>query len=171
MTSNDIEMERTIESEVEVATDPDTAFMAFTDELDLWWVRGPINHHASGRVLAMRCEPDVGGRLLEHGTHRFGDETGDTRRGAGLAPAQPGVNGGSGLSVEAQKRVQGISLLIGTVHPLTAAGAAEHVGGVEVKRHLLHARGDIRVALGDSHGLAQPADVTNRKRRSHAPAV
>lgn len=54
-----------VSSEVEVAVDPDTAFVAFTEELDLWWVRGPINHHAAGRCLAMRCEPGVGGRLLE----------------------------------------------------------------------------------------------------------
>ena len=54
-----------VSSEVEVAVDPDTAFAAFTEELDLWWVRGPINHFAGGRALAMRCEPGVGGRLLE----------------------------------------------------------------------------------------------------------
>ena len=54
-----------VSSEVEVAVDPDTAFAAFTDELDLWWVRGPINHFAGGRAVAMRCEPGVGGRLLE----------------------------------------------------------------------------------------------------------
>jgi hypothetical protein len=49
----------------EVAVDPDTAFTAFTAELDLWWVRGPISHFAGGRAAAMRCEPGVGGRLLE----------------------------------------------------------------------------------------------------------
>ena len=54
-----------VSSEVEVAVDPDTAFAAFTEELDLWWVRGPINHFAGGRAVAMRCEPGVGGRLLE----------------------------------------------------------------------------------------------------------
>ena len=54
-----------VSSEVEVAVDPDTAVLAFTEELDLWWVRGPINHYAAGRCLAMRCEPGVGGRLLE----------------------------------------------------------------------------------------------------------
>jgi uncharacterized glyoxalase superfamily protein PhnB len=59
------EPETTVSSEVEVAADPDTAFAAFTQELDLWWVRGPINHFAGGRALAMRCEPGVGGRLLE----------------------------------------------------------------------------------------------------------
>lgn len=57
--------EPVVSSEVEVAVDPDTAFAAFTEELDLWWVRGPINYHAAGRALAMRCEPGVGGRLLE----------------------------------------------------------------------------------------------------------
>jgi uncharacterized glyoxalase superfamily protein PhnB len=52
-------------SEVEVAADPDTAFTAFTEELDLWWVRGPINAYDSGRLLEMRLEPGVGGRILE----------------------------------------------------------------------------------------------------------
>jgi uncharacterized glyoxalase superfamily protein PhnB len=54
-----------VSSEVEVAVDPDTAFTAFTGELDLWWVRGPINHFAGGRVVAVRCESGVDGRLLE----------------------------------------------------------------------------------------------------------
>ncbi len=52
-------------STVEVAADPLTAFTAFTDELDLWWVRGPINAYDTGRLVAMRCEPRVGGRILE----------------------------------------------------------------------------------------------------------
>lgn len=50
---------------VEVAADPLTAFTAFTDELDLWWVRGPINAYDSGRLVEMRCESGVGGRILE----------------------------------------------------------------------------------------------------------
>lgn len=52
-------------SRTEVSVDPVTAFTAFTDELDLWWVRGPINAYDSGRLVAMRCEPGVGGRILE----------------------------------------------------------------------------------------------------------
>jgi uncharacterized glyoxalase superfamily protein PhnB len=52
-------------SAVEVAADPLTTFTAFTDELDLWWVRGPINAYDSGRLVEMRCEPGVGGRILE----------------------------------------------------------------------------------------------------------
>jgi uncharacterized glyoxalase superfamily protein PhnB len=54
-----------VASEVEVAVDPQTAFTAFTDEIDLWWLRGPINNWDSARVTAMRCEHGVGGRLLE----------------------------------------------------------------------------------------------------------
>jgi uncharacterized glyoxalase superfamily protein PhnB len=56
---------RSRSSVVEVAADPLTAFTAFTDELDLWWVRGPINAYDSGRLVEMRCEPGVGGRILE----------------------------------------------------------------------------------------------------------
>jgi uncharacterized glyoxalase superfamily protein PhnB len=56
---------RSRSSEVEVAADPQTAFVAFTDELDLWWVRGPINAYDSSRLVEMRCEPGVGGRILE----------------------------------------------------------------------------------------------------------
>jgi uncharacterized glyoxalase superfamily protein PhnB len=50
---------------VEVAVDPESAFRIFTEEIDLWWVRGPINFFDSARVTAMRIEPGVGGRLLE----------------------------------------------------------------------------------------------------------
>jgi uncharacterized glyoxalase superfamily protein PhnB len=52
-------------SSVEVAVDPQTAFTVFTEELDLWWVRGPINAYDSGRLVEMRCEPGVGGRIVE----------------------------------------------------------------------------------------------------------
>lgn len=54
-----------VTSEVEVGIDPFTAFTAFTDEIDLWWLRGPINNWDSARVAEMRFEPGVGGRLLE----------------------------------------------------------------------------------------------------------
>jgi hypothetical protein len=56
---------RSRSSTVEVAADALTAFTAFTDELDLWWVRGPINAYDAGRLVEMRCEPGVGGRILE----------------------------------------------------------------------------------------------------------
>jgi uncharacterized glyoxalase superfamily protein PhnB len=50
---------------VEVPLAPDAAFAAFTDEIDMWWVRGPINFFDSSRAIAMRIEPGVGGRVLE----------------------------------------------------------------------------------------------------------
>jgi uncharacterized glyoxalase superfamily protein PhnB len=56
---------RTIASEVTVNVDPKTAFTVFTDEIDLWWVRGPINFWNGARAIGMRCEPGTGGRLLE----------------------------------------------------------------------------------------------------------
>jgi uncharacterized glyoxalase superfamily protein PhnB len=57
---------RTVSSEVEVGVAPATAFTAFTEEMDLWWVRGPINFWSDGgRVVEIRCEPGVGGRITE----------------------------------------------------------------------------------------------------------
>jgi uncharacterized glyoxalase superfamily protein PhnB len=57
---------QTVSSEVDVAVDPATAFRAFTEEMDLWWVRGPINFWSDGgRVVEVRCEPGVGGRIME----------------------------------------------------------------------------------------------------------
>jgi len=53
-------------SEVEVAVGPAEAFSVFTEEMDLWWVRGPINFYGdAGRVVEIRCESGVGGRILE----------------------------------------------------------------------------------------------------------
>jgi uncharacterized glyoxalase superfamily protein PhnB len=55
-----------VSSMVEVAVDPATAFTAFTSEMDLWWVRGPINFYGdAGRIAEIRCEDGVGGRILE----------------------------------------------------------------------------------------------------------
>lgn len=64
---------QTRSSKVEVGVDPMTAFTAFTDEIDLWWVRGPINSYGGGRLVAMRCEAGVGGRLLEVYDGRTGE--------------------------------------------------------------------------------------------------
>lgn len=59
------EQARTVSSRVTVAVSPETAFAVFTGEIDLWWVRGPINFHDAARAVGMRIEPGVGGRLLE----------------------------------------------------------------------------------------------------------
>jgi uncharacterized glyoxalase superfamily protein PhnB len=73
-------------STVEVAADPLTAFTAFTDELDLWWVRGPINAYDTGRLVEMRCEPGVGGRILEV----YDAESGDGLELARITEWEPG---------------------------------------------------------------------------------
>ena len=52
-------------SQVEVAVPAEVAFRAFTEEMDLWWVRGPINFFDAARAVAKVCEPGVGGRILE----------------------------------------------------------------------------------------------------------
>lgn len=65
MTTPGVEPTRTVSSETTVGVDPPTAFAVFTDEIDLWWVRGPINFWNGARAIGMRCEPGVGGRLLE----------------------------------------------------------------------------------------------------------
>jgi uncharacterized glyoxalase superfamily protein PhnB len=64
---------RSISSEVAVAADAATAFGAFTDEMNLWWVRGPINFFDAARAVAMTCESGVGGRLLEVYDQAAGD--------------------------------------------------------------------------------------------------
>lgn len=57
--------ENSITSEVEVAVDPDTAFRCFTEELNCWWIQGPINFHDSSRAYDMRMEPKLGGKIVE----------------------------------------------------------------------------------------------------------
>jgi predicted enzyme related to lactoylglutathione lyase len=56
---------RTVRSSVEVPADPATAFAVFTEEIDCWWVQGPINFPDSTRALYKSFEPGVGGRVLE----------------------------------------------------------------------------------------------------------
>lgn len=79
----------TAASEVEVGVDPVTAFMAFTDEMDLWWVRGPINFFGdAARVVEVRCEAGVGGRILEVYDDRQGDNHLERAR---ITAWEPGV--------------------------------------------------------------------------------
>jgi uncharacterized glyoxalase superfamily protein PhnB len=57
--------ENSVRVEVVVEVDPATAFRIFTDEVDLWWVRGPANFYDGARARGMRFEPDVGGRFIQ----------------------------------------------------------------------------------------------------------
>jgi uncharacterized glyoxalase superfamily protein PhnB len=75
-----------VTSEVEVSLDRDTAFRAFTEEMDLWWRRGPINFYDASRAVARRCEPGVGGRLLEV----YDEATGDALELGRITVWEPG---------------------------------------------------------------------------------
>ena len=74
-------------AEVEVAVDPETAFVAFTDEMDLWWMRTPITYYDSARAIARRCEHGVGGRLLE----MYDDTTGESLELGRITVWEPGA--------------------------------------------------------------------------------
>ena len=79
--------QRSASAAVEVAVDPMRAFTAFTHEIDSWWVRGPINFFDSGRAVAMRIEPGVGGRVLEV----YDDAKGDALELGRITVWEPGV--------------------------------------------------------------------------------
>ncbi|HMK11417.1 MAG TPA: VOC family protein [Acidimicrobiales bacterium] len=76
-------------SDIVVSVDPSTAFKAFTEEMDLWWQRGPINFWSdAGRVVEFRCEPGVGGRIMEILDDRNSDEHTELAR---ITAWEPGV--------------------------------------------------------------------------------
>lgn len=79
--------EQSVAASVEVAVDPLTAFTIFTEEIDLWWVRGPINFWDAGRAIAQRIEPGVGGRFLEV----YDDATGDALELGRITVWEPGA--------------------------------------------------------------------------------
>ncbi len=76
----------TTAASVSVNVDPFTAFTAFTEEMDLWWVRGPINYYDAARAVGMRCEPGVGGRIIEV----YDEATGEGLELARLTAWEPG---------------------------------------------------------------------------------
>jgi uncharacterized glyoxalase superfamily protein PhnB/uncharacterized protein YndB with AHSA1/START domain len=77
---------RSVTSAVTVSASPQTAFTAFTDEMDLWWVRGPINFFDSARAVKMVCEQGVGGRILE----MYGTDPEDALELARITAWEPG---------------------------------------------------------------------------------
>lgn len=48
-----------------VAVDPATAFAVFTEEIDLWWGRGPRYRFLRSATGVLRFEPGESGRLVE----------------------------------------------------------------------------------------------------------
>lgn len=76
-----------VASEVEVGVDPATAFVAFTDEIDSWWMHGPINFYDAARAVGKRIEPGVGGRILEV----YDRDTGEGRELGRITVWEPGA--------------------------------------------------------------------------------
>jgi hypothetical protein len=58
-----------------VAVAPAVAFEVFTQEIDLWWKRGPQFRIAGARRGMLHFEPGVGGRLFESFELGEGDTT------------------------------------------------------------------------------------------------
>ncbi|HLE71205.1 MAG TPA: SRPBCC domain-containing protein [Vicinamibacteria bacterium] len=56
-----------------LSVDPGTAFRFFTDDVDLWWRRGPRYRPEVRGEGTMRFEPGVGGRLVEVYDEAMGD--------------------------------------------------------------------------------------------------
>ena len=71
---------------VEVTVDRDTAFRIFTEEINEWWVRGPINFCDGARAAEIRFEPGVGGRFLEV----YDDAAGDALEVGRITVWEPG---------------------------------------------------------------------------------
>jgi uncharacterized glyoxalase superfamily protein PhnB len=69
-----------------VGVSPHVAFTAFIGEMDLWWVRGPINFFDAARAVSMVCEQGVGGRILE----MYGPDAADALEIARITAWQPG---------------------------------------------------------------------------------
>ena len=57
-----------------VSVDPGAAFMVFTEEIDVWWGRGPRYRFSTDREGTMRFEPGAQGRLIE----TYDDDGSDT---------------------------------------------------------------------------------------------
>ena len=79
--------EKSASAAIEVAVEPMSAFTAFTDEIDSWWVRGPINFFDAARAVAMRIEPGLGGRVLEI----YDEARGDALELGRITTWEPGV--------------------------------------------------------------------------------
>jgi hypothetical protein len=71
---------------IDVDVDPATAFSVFTDEIDAWYKRGRHTFYEPDRVVAIRFEPRVGGRLLEV----YDAATGDGREMGRVTVWEPG---------------------------------------------------------------------------------
>lgn len=73
----------TVRVTIYVGVDPKTAFEIFTEEIDLWYRRGPHNFFDPVRAIAIRFD---GGRLVEV----YDNESGECREMAKVTAWEPG---------------------------------------------------------------------------------
>jgi len=132
---------RTVTASIEVPVDPKAAFDAFTTDIGVWWKRGTRYWVDPARAVAMRCEPRVGGRLVE-----VYDPTTGEGHDVGLVTAwEPGSRlhftwrmpdwpEGVGTDVEVDFEPVGANTLVSVVHHgwdrlgPEGAGVAERYG-------------------------------------------
>ena len=106
----------------------------FTDEINLWWLRGPINNWDAARVTEMRIEPGVDGRLLEI----YDEAAGDVLELARITVWEPGVRLSWKSSVD--------DVIIDVRFEAVPAGTRVHVdatvpeGGVRQRRNRIRPR-------------------------------
>jgi uncharacterized glyoxalase superfamily protein PhnB len=146
----------TVSSEVDVTVSPGVAFKIFTEEMDLWWVRGPINFSDAGRVVEVRCEPGVGGRIGEV----LDDRAGPMREKARITVWEPGVRlcwASSVDDVETEVRFEptGAGTRVVVEHRIPAGG--EDRGGTAWSRVVPPWFG--RWCARRDHVPHQPADI------------
>ena len=72
---------------VEVALDPATALVVFTEEIGRWWRPGPINWNDPSRAVGVRFEPGAGGRWIE----LYDEATGEGFEMGRITEWEPGV--------------------------------------------------------------------------------
>lgn len=161
-----------VSSEIEVGVGPDVAFRVFTEEMDLWWVRGPINFYDAGRVVEVRCEPGVGGRIGEVLDDRV---SGPLQEKARITVWEPGtrlcwVSSVDDVATEVRFEPVGPGTRVVVEHRIPAGG--KDVGGTAWSRvvprwfgqwcdrrdHESHEPADIaRLALGVYYARPEPA--------------
>lgn len=124
---------RSVTASVAVTVDPATAFRVFTEELDCWWVHGPINFYDSSRAHGMRIEPGVGGRIVEV----YDGDSGEGLDLARITVWEPGARlawqsllDDVAVEVRFDRRTDGTDVRIEATIP---AGGADHGGTAWVR--------------------------------------
>jgi hypothetical protein len=101
-----------VQVEVDVRVDPASAFRIFTEEVDLWWVRGPANFYDGSRARGMRFEDGVGGRFVQV------NESGEDRELGRITLWKPGArlvyetDDGSIVDVRFEPTAQGTRVVV-----------------------------------------------------------